>query len=122
VNLTAPFALTRACLPLLQAAPDSSVVFVGETHGSQPRAYWGGFAVAKSGLSTLAAIWAQELEHRGKPRMNVFVPGPIATPQRMQSHPGEDRARLRPPASAARALLYLVGPESAHFNGRTVSL
>jgi NAD(P)-dependent dehydrogenase (short-subunit alcohol dehydrogenase family) len=122
VNLTAPFALTRACLPLLQAAPDSSVVFVGETHGSQPRAYWGGFAVAKSGLSTLAAIWAQELEHRGKPRMNVFVPGPIATPQRMLSHPGEDRERLRSPASAARALLYLFGPEGGQINGRTVVL
>jgi NAD(P)-dependent dehydrogenase (short-subunit alcohol dehydrogenase family) len=122
VNLTAPFALTRACLPLLQAAPDSSVVFVGETHGAEPLAYWGGFAVAKSALSTLAAIWAQELEHRGKPRMNVFIPGPIATPQRMQSHPGEDRARLRPAQSAARALLYLLGPDAAHLNGKTLGL
>lgn len=122
VNLAAPFALTRACLPLLQAAPDSSVVFVGETHGAAPLAYWGGFAVAKSALSTLAAIWAQELERKGKPRMNVFIPGPVATPQRVQSHPGEDRTRLRSAESAARALMYLVGPAGAHFNGRTVSL
>ncbi len=122
VNLTAPFALTRACLPLLQAAADSSVVFVGETHGAAPLAYWGGYAVAKSALSTLAAIWAQELEHKGKPRMNVFVPGPIATPQRMQSHPGEDRARLRSAESAARALLYLLGPGGGNFSGRTVIL
>lgn len=122
VNLAAPFALTGACLPLLQAAPDSSVVFVGETHGAAPLAYWGGFAVAKSALSTLAAIWAQELERKGKPRMNVFIPGPIATPQRMQSHPGEDHSRLRSAESAARALLYLLGPPGAHFNGRTVSL
>ena len=122
VNLTAPFALTRACLPLLQAAPDSAVVFVGETHGAEPRAYWGGFAVAKSGLSALAAIWAQELEHKGKPRMNVIIPGPIATPQRAQSHPGESRASLRSAESAARALLFLLGPDAANFNGRTVSL
>ena len=122
VNLIAPFALTRACLALLQAAPDSSVVFVGETHGATPLAYWGGFAVAKSALPALASIWAQELEHRGKPRMSVFVPGPIATPQRMQSHPGEDHARVRPAESAARALLYLLGPESVNLNGRTVIL
>lgn len=122
VNLTAPFALTRACLALLQAAADSSVVFVGETHGAAPLAYWGGFAVAKSALSTLAAIWAQELEHKGKPRMNVFVPGPIATPQRMQSHPGEDRARLRSAEAAARALLYLLAPGGGNFSGRTVTL
>lgn len=122
VNLTAPFALTRACLPLLQAAPDSAVVFVGETHGAEPRAYWGGFAVAKSGLSALAAIWAQELEHKGKPRMNVIIPGPIATPQRAQSHPGESRASLRSAESAARGVLFLLGPDGAHFNGRTACL
>ena len=122
VNLAAPFALTRACLPLLAAALDSSVVFIGETHGAHPLAYWGGFAVSKGALSTLAAIWAEELEHKGKPRMNVFIPGPMATAQRAQSHPGEDRARLRPPESAARALLYLLGPDGVSHNGRTVEL
>ncbi|HYC37511.1 MAG TPA: SDR family NAD(P)-dependent oxidoreductase [Usitatibacter sp.] len=120
VNLVAPFALTRACLPLLAAAPDSAVVFTGETHGAQPKAYWGGFAVSKSGLSPLATIWADELEHAGKPRMNVLIPGPIASPQRAQSHPGEDRARLRPPEEVARAYLYLLGPESAPLSGKTV--
>jgi NAD(P)-dependent dehydrogenase (short-subunit alcohol dehydrogenase family) len=122
VNLTAPFALTRACLPLLQAAPEPSVVFVGETHGAKPLAYWGGFAVAKSALSALVSIWTQELERKGKPRMNLFIPGPIASPQRMQSHPGEQHGRLRTPESAACALLYLLDPASAHFNGRTVAL
>src|SRR5574340_445399 len=38
VNLIAPFALTRACLPLLRQAPDASVVFTGESHGHQRRA------------------------------------------------------------------------------------
>jgi len=120
VNLAAPFALTRACLPLLAAAADSSVVFTGETHGTHPKAYWGGFAVAKSGLATLAAIWADELEHAGKPRLNVLVPGPIASPQRFQSHPGEDRASLRPPEAVAASFLYLLGPESAGLSGQTL--
>jgi len=122
VNLAAPFALTRACLPLLAAAPESSVIFTSETHAAHPRAYWGGFAVAKSGLSTLAAIWADELEHAGRPRMNVIIPGPIATPQRMRSHPGEEHGKLRTPESAARAFLYLLGRQGAVFNGHTVEL
>jgi len=122
VNLAAPFAITRACLPLLAAAPDSSVVFTGETHGAHPLAYWGGFAVAKSGLSALAAIWGGELEHAGKPRMNVLIPGPIASPQRAVSHPGEDRSRLARPEQAARAFLYLLGPESRALTGRTLEL
>jgi NAD(P)-dependent dehydrogenase (short-subunit alcohol dehydrogenase family) len=122
VNLAAPFALTKACLPLLSASQESSVIFTSETHAAHPRAYWGGFAVSKSGLSTLAAIWADELEHAGRPRMNVVIPGPIATPQRMQSHPGEERGKLRTPESAARAFLYLFGQESTDFNGHTVEL
>lgn len=122
VNLAAPFALTRACLPLLAAAPDSSVVFTGETHGAHPKAYWGGFAVAKSGLSTLAAVWADELEQAGKPRINVLIPGPIASPQRAQSHPGEDRTLLRTPKDAANAFLYLLGAQGASLSGKTVEL
>jgi NAD(P)-dependent dehydrogenase (short-subunit alcohol dehydrogenase family) len=122
VNLAAPFALTRACLPLLAAAPDSSVVLTGETHGAHPKAYWGGFAVAKSGLSTLAAVWGDELEHRGKPRINVVIPGPMASPQRAQSHPGEDRAQLRAPEAVANAFLYLLGPDGAGKSGQTFEL
>ena len=122
VNLAAPFAITRACLPLLTAAPDSSVVFVGETHGAHPLAYWGGFAVSKAGLTALATIWAQEMELAGRPRMNVLVPGPIASPQRSRSHPGEDPAMLRPPQTAARAFLYLLGPGSRAITGQTLEL
>ena len=120
VNLAAPFAITRACLPLLNAAPDPSVVFTGETHGANPKAYWGGFAVSKAGLSTLAAVWADELEQAGKPRMNVLIPGPIATPQRRMSHPGEDPARLPSAESIAPAFLYLLGPDSAGVSGKSL--
>jgi NAD(P)-dependent dehydrogenase (short-subunit alcohol dehydrogenase family) len=121
VNVAAPFALTRACLPLLAAA-DSSVVFTGETHGEEPRAFWGGFAVSKSALGPMAAIWADELERAGKPRMNVLVPGPVATPQRRQSHPGEHPSQLRSADDAARAFVWLLGPDSAPLAGQTLRL
>jgi NAD(P)-dependent dehydrogenase (short-subunit alcohol dehydrogenase family) len=98
------------------------VVFTGETHGAQPRAYWGAFAVSKAGLSTLAAIWGDELEHAGNPRINVLIPGPIASPQRLRSHPGEDRARLARPEASASAFLYLLGPAARALNGRTFEL
>ena len=122
VNLLAPFAITRACLPLLSGARGSCVVFTGETHGLQPRAYWGGFAVSKSALGALAAIWADELERQGHPRMHVLVPGPIATPQRRVSHPGEDVSKLRTPEEAARAFVRLLGPDPAAPSGGTLTL
>ena len=122
VNLVAPFALTRACLPLLAAAAGSSVVFTGETHGIHPLAYWGGFAVSKSALSPLASIWAGELERQGRPRINVLVPGPMASPQRAQSHPGEDRAKLRRPEDVAKAFVFLLGDDGEQANGATIEL
>jgi NAD(P)-dependent dehydrogenase (short-subunit alcohol dehydrogenase family) len=122
VNLLAPFAITRACLPLLGLAPDGCAIFTSETHALHPRAYWGGFAVSKSGLSPLAAIWADELERQGRPRMHVVVPGPIATPQRRVSHPGEDPSKLRTPEEAARAFVWLLGSGSGVPSGRTLEL
>lgn len=118
VNLTAPFALTRACLPQLAAAPDGSVVFTGETHGLAPAAYWGALAVSKSALAALMAIWADEHELQGKPRFHVLVPGPVATPQRAQSHPGEDRSQLLSAGKAARAYLFLLGEGGRGISGR----
>jgi NAD(P)-dependent dehydrogenase (short-subunit alcohol dehydrogenase family) len=115
VNLAAPFALTRACLPLLERSPDGAALFTSETHAVRPAAYWGSFAVAKSGLATLAAIWADELQMKGRPRFHVVVPGPVATPQRGQSHPGEARASLPTPETVAKAYLKLLGPQ-----GRTL--
>ena len=122
VNLAAPFAITRACLPLLAAAADASVVFTGETHGAHPAAYWGGFAVSKSGLSPLAHIWADERSRTPVPRMNVLIPGPVASPQRARSHPGEEPAGLRSVEEAARGFLDLLGPESVSITGKTLAV
>jgi NAD(P)-dependent dehydrogenase (short-subunit alcohol dehydrogenase family) len=115
VNLAAPFALTRACVPLLAQSPDGAVIFTSETHAVRPAAYWGAFAVGKAALATLAAIWAEEAQLAGKPRFHVVVPGPVATPQRGQSHPGEARAALPTPETVARAYLRLLGPEGRAF-------
>lgn len=114
VNLAAPFALTRACLAMLSASPNGQVIFTSETHAEHPAAYWGAFAVSKSGLSTLATIWNDECERAGRPRFHVVVPGPVASPQRMQSHPAEDRSKL-PSASevAERYVSLLAQPSSA---------
>jgi NAD(P)-dependent dehydrogenase (short-subunit alcohol dehydrogenase family) len=92
------------------------VVLTGETHGLAPRAYWGGFAVGKSALPALAAIWSEELEHAGHPRVNVLVPGPIASPQRAQSHPAKTprssaRRNTRCPPSFSSSVL--TAPASA---------
>ena len=120
VNLIAPFGLTRACLPFLQAAPDASVIFTGETHGHQPTAFWGGYAVAKSGLETLAKIWSQELEQNSRIRINTLIPGPIATTLQTRTHPGQLAGSLPPASSITPHYLYLMGPDSTKVRGQVI--
>ena len=120
VNLAAPFALTRACAHLLRAAPDASVMLTSETHALEPAAYWGGFAVSKSGLTALARVQAQEWERFPNLRINVVVPGKVDSPQRQQTHPGEPRSGRRPPEALMPTYLYLMGPDSRGITGQVI--
>lgn len=120
VNLAAPFALTRACLPMLEASPDASVIFTGETHGHNPAAYWGGYAVSKSGLEALTTIFSQELERLPNIRINTLIPGPVNSPLRRKTHPGEDPGSLPQPADLLPWYLWLMGPDSRDIRGKTI--
>ncbi|MFP5409780.1 MAG: SDR family NAD(P)-dependent oxidoreductase [Gammaproteobacteria bacterium] len=121
VNLVAPFALTRACLPLLKQSPDAAVVFTGETHGHAPAAYWGGYAVAKAGLETLTRIWSEELGAESPVRINTLIPGPVATTLRAKTHPGQDPQSLPGPDTLMPWYLYLMGEDSRAVRGQIVA-
>ena len=96
VNVAAPMGLTRIVMPLLSRAPDASVLFTLDSRGQEPRAYWGGYAVTKAGIAALARELADEWENRANVRVNAVVPGPIRSPLRGQTHPGEDATQLPP--------------------------
>lgn len=118
VNLAAPVALTRACLPLLTRAPDCSVLLTSETHGHQPAAFWGAFAISKWALEALVTIWSQELAVHENLRMNVIIPGPVRAPQRLISHPAEEHQKLPTPMRLMPLYLYLMGPDSRAHSGK----
>jgi NAD(P)-dependent dehydrogenase (short-subunit alcohol dehydrogenase family) len=120
VDLLAPFGLTRALLPLLRAALDASVVFTLDTRGQEPKAYWGAYAVAKAGLSALLAILADEWENVPNLRINGVVPGPMRSPLRAQTHPGDDVTRLPPPEAFAPLYLYLLDGQPKNESGGVI--
>lgn len=120
VNLMAPFALTRACLPLLKAAPDASIIMTSETHGHVPAAYWGSFAISKAAGEALVKMWAQELELQPNLRINGIVPGPVQSTQRVRTHPGELVESMPLPESLMPQYLYLMGSDSRGVSGRIV--
>lgn len=117
VDLLAPFGLTRALSPLLRDAPDASVVFTLDTRGQAPKAYWGAYAVAKAGLSALLTILADEWEGVPNVRVNGVVPGPMRSPLRAQSHPGDDVTSLPLPEQFAPLYLYLLDGQPKSQSG-----
>jgi NAD(P)-dependent dehydrogenase (short-subunit alcohol dehydrogenase family) len=120
VNLAAPAALTRTCLPLLKAAPDASVIMTSDTHGHVPAAYWGPFAVAKAGVEVLVRIQAQEWEIIPNLRINAVVPGAVHSPQRTRTHPGEVKQGLKQPEDLMPFYLYLMGADSKAVSGEII--
>jgi NAD(P)-dependent dehydrogenase (short-subunit alcohol dehydrogenase family) len=120
VNLVAPFALTQACVRLLKLAPDAAVIFTLETHGHAPAAFWGGYAVAKAGAEALMKIQAAEWDASPNLRANAILPGPVASPSRVKTHPGEVAASKRRAEDLMPAYLYLIGPDSRGVSGTIV--
>ncbi|MBK6959582.1 MAG: YciK family oxidoreductase [Nitrosomonas sp.] len=120
VNLITPFALTKACLPLLKASPDASVVMTSSSHGHKPSAYWGGFTVAKAGVEALVKVQADEWESMPNLRINTIIPGIVNSPQRAKTHPGEIKQTMRQPEDLMTTYLYLMGPDSKGVSGQTV--
>lgn len=120
VNLAAPAAITRACLPLLRQAPDASVIMTSDTHAQTPGAFWSGLAISKAGVETLVRIQAEEWEATPNLRINAVVPGPVNSPQRLRTHPGELKGSLRKPEDLLPVYLYLMGPASRGITGQVL--
>lgn len=117
VNLAVPAALTKACMPLLSRAPDASVIFLTETHVVESKAFWGAYSVSKSALANLAAVWADESEGQTRVRFNLCLPGPVDSPMRARSHPGELASQLRSAKSLAPYFLFLAASGSEPRSG-----
>ena len=122
VNTVAPAALTRACLPLLAQAPDASVLAVGESHGLHPGPYWGGFAVSHAGLPHWVQMAASEWDNHPNLRINLLIPGPVQSPQRVRTHPGEAKTEVPPIDSLIPAFLHWLGPQSRGQSGQIIEL
>ena len=118
VNLTAPFALTKACLELLYKSEDASVVFVSSGVASKPRAYWGAYSVSKAGIENLSKMLADETEFRKTLRVNCINPGPVRTEMRRKAFPAEDRDALATPEQILGTYLYLLGTDSQGVTGQ----
>ena len=117
VNVTAPFILTRTLLPLLQRAPDPSIVFTTSSVSVKGRAYWGAYAVSKFADEGLMQVLADELATDRPIRSNSVNPGAVRSAMRAKAYPGEDATILTAPADVVWPFLYLLGADSRGVSG-----
>ena len=120
VNLTAPFLLTQALLPLLRQSHDPAIVFTSSGVGRKGRAFWGAYAASKFAIEGLMQVWADECSGVSRPiRINALNPGPTRTAMRLEAYPGEDRDLLRTPEQVAPAFVYLLSEAAASHTGQS---
>jgi NAD(P)-dependent dehydrogenase (short-subunit alcohol dehydrogenase family) len=94
VNVTAAFALTQVCLPLLRESPDPSMIFTSSGVGRTGRAFWGAYSVSKFATEGLSQILADENKHTSL-RVNCVNPGATRTNMRLAAYPAENRDLLK---------------------------
>lgn len=122
INTVAPMGLNRAFLPILKESADASVIFVGESHGEKPQAYWGGFGASKAALNYLCRVAADEWERFDNLRANVLVPGAVNSPQRIKTHPGESAGERKEITDIMPDFVYWASEQSKGRSGEIIYL
>ena len=119
VNVTAAFAITQVCLPLLHRADDASIIFTSSGVGRVGKPFWGAYAVSKFATEGLSQVLASEQEH-GSIRVNCINPGPVRTAMRRAAYPAEDRDALKTAEEILPTYMYLLGPDSKGITGESL--
>ena len=117
INLTAPWWLSQACLPLLKQAQDAALVFALDDVARVGKAYWGGYGVAQHGLAALVGMLHAELAN-SPVRVSALQPGPMRTPLRAKAYVEDEDKQARDPAEYADACVTLLSPAGAEHRGQ----
>ena len=118
VNLTAPFMMTQALLPMLAAAANASIILTSSGVGRKGRAFWGAYAVSKFGTEGMMQVLADEEFDLNKTRVNSINPGATQTVMRRTAYPGENPQDNPLPDAIMPLYLYLMSEDSLAVNGQ----
>lgn len=109
LNVTANWRLIRSLDPLLKMSDAGRVVFLSSSAAGKHTPFWGGYAMSKAALESLAFTYAEECAGSNV-RVNVFNPGPVRTMMRAKAMPGEDPSTLPRPEEIAPLIVELLSP------------
>jgi NAD(P)-dependent dehydrogenase (short-subunit alcohol dehydrogenase family) len=107
-NVTAAYRLIRSLEPLLRASPSARAIFLTDSQGARPTAFWGAYAAGKAATEAMVRAWADEVDNTPI-RAVLLDPGPVRTRLRAEAFPGEDKTLLANPADIAPMIVELAG-------------
>ncbi|WLD56765.1 YciK family oxidoreductase [Salinispirillum sp. LH 10-3-1] len=117
INVHGAFHLTKALLPVLEAAPAPRILFLTSSVGREGRPYWGAYAASKFAVEGMAQVLAGEVVTHPDFCVNVVNPGRTRTAMRATAYPGEDVMTVPAPESHNGLMLYLMSSHCAGTNG-----
>lgn len=118
INLTAPYLLTRACLPMMQKYDHASIIFTTDNY--KDKAYWSSYGISKAGIEAFSKQLADEMECDGRVRVNCIDPGKIKTDLYARAFPGIDPSPLTAPEDIVDSYTYLMSNDSQSVNGQVI--
>jgi NAD(P)-dependent dehydrogenase (short-subunit alcohol dehydrogenase family) len=122
VNLTGPFLLSQAAVPLLQAGEGGNIINILDLSALQAWPSYAHHSVSKAGLLQLTRVMARALAP--KVRVNAIAPGTVLPPDGYDGTAGDgtsDRRVVEPsgsPDDVIKAMYYLL--ESPFVTGQTL--
>lgn len=129
VNLTGPFLMTKAAVPLMRETGGAivNITSISSLRASTLRVAYG---TSKAGLAHLTKQLAVELATWGI-RVNAVAPGPVDTAMALKVHTPEIRKdyheaiplnRYGLPEELADAIFWLCGPHSTYITGQVLAV
>ena len=117
VNLTAPWWLSQACLPLLRQSQDAALVFALDDLERVGQPYWGAYGIAEHGLAAMVGMLHAELASSSV-RVSAMQPGPMRTGLRSRAYADDTDLQAREAADYAGACVTLLSSEGATHRGQ----
>ena len=117
VNLTAPWWLSQACLPLLRQSQDAALVFALDDLERVSQPYWGAYGIAQHGLAAMVGMLHAELASSSV-RVSALQPGPMRTGLRSRAYADDNDLQAREAADYADACVTLLSSAGATHRGQ----
>ena len=117
VNLTAPWWLSQACLPLLRQSQDAALVFALDDLERVGQPYWGAYGIAQHGLAAMVGMLHAELASSSV-RVSALQPGPMRTGLRSRAYADDNDLQAREAADYADACVTLLSSAGAAHRGQ----